>query len=141
MQLTLDLLAHTSGIGRYTKKCGNRAPYRTMEFVSLEGPHEGIVERPHDLGGQSVEVPAVRAFESPAATSKGESVVAYRADPILRLPISTSLDGDPCMQCVVDGVPEQFVRGGRRFVWLFESLPEQQPELRPGRAEFGRWRK
>jgi len=47
-----------------------------MEFVSLERSHERIVERIHDLGGQSVEAPAVPAIEPPAATRKGECVVA-----------------------------------------------------------------
>jgi hypothetical protein len=41
---------------------------------------------------------------------------------------------------VVDGVPEQFVCGGRRLVELVESLAEEESELRPASAELGSWR-
>src|SRR6266545_4859888 len=106
-----------------------------MEFVSLERSHERSVPRIHDLGGQSVEVPPEPAIEPPPATSEVKAVVAYSADPILRLPIPPSLDCRTCMPCVMDRVPEQFLRRRRRFVRAFDSLPEQQPDLRPARAK------
>lgn len=59
---------------------------------------------------------------------------------MLSLPITTTLDSDSRVQCVVDGVSEQLVCGSRWFLRLIDSLPEQEPELRPASAELGCWR-
>jgi len=107
--LAFDLPSHVSCLSRFTQQPGNRAPQRATEFVSLERPHERVVERIHDVCGQFVEISAVAAVEPETATSKVECVIAQRADPVLRLPTPTSLDAEPGMQRGVDRVTEQFV--------------------------------
>jgi len=77
---------------------------------------------------------------SPRRPQAGECAVAYRADPILCLPIPTSLDGNACVERVMDGVAKQLMRGGWRLVRLFVCLPEEQPECGTTRAEVGRSR-
>jgi hypothetical protein len=134
-------LTAISDLSGFTKKCGNGTPKCAIEFIGFKRAHERFVERNQDVRRQSVEVPAVPAIEPPDATSEGECVVAYRADPILRLPIPTSFDGDLGMERVVDGVPKQLMRGGRRFLRLFDNFPEDEPKLGAARAELGRWRK
>jgi hypothetical protein len=45
------------------------------------------------------------------------------------------------MERVVDGVPKQLMRGGRRFLRLLDNFPEDEPKLGAPRAKLGRWRK
>jgi hypothetical protein len=115
-------------------------PKGTIEFIRFKRARERIVDGDQDIGRQSVEVPAVPAIEPEAATSEGECAVAYRADPILRLPIPTSLDGNACVEGVVDGVAKQLMCGGRQLVPLFDSHSEQHSELGTTRAKVGRSR-
>lgn len=140
MELTPDPLGQFRSLSRFAKKHRDGFSQGAPELFWSERAYKRIVELVEDLGRQFVEVLSVPAIKPLSATSKVECLVPYRADPVLSLPVPASLDGDSCVERVVDAVPKQLLRWGRRFVCLFMGLAEQQPERRSAPAELRHWR-
>ena len=130
-QLGSDHLCQFRGLIRHGEQRGDRASQGTTELATIQRMHERALELPQEVVGQLVEVSTVVAVEPTTSAGEVKGMIANRADPVLRLPISASPDAGSRMKRMVDGISEQLARRRGRIPRWLDGFPNSSRNFGP----------
>ncbi len=111
-----DASSEVLDVVRLAQQYANSAVQRAKKLVSVQRPHERVVERRGYRGRQFIESVAVAGSNAAAKAGKGERVVTQRADAELGLPPSLAVDAGARGAAIDDAPPKEFASRRKRRI-------------------------